>query len=79
VREGRVAELLLQGRTPRRLTWTKLGAAMVVTRLQTGVEDLNSRCAGVDGALLSVEFDFKVVFGAEWGPEHIRLGDAALK
>jgi hypothetical protein len=79
VREGRVVELALLEKMQRRFTWTKIGDAQIVTRVQTGAEDLNVKFANVDGTLLPVEFDFKAVFGADWGPEHIRLVDVGWK
>jgi hypothetical protein len=79
VKDGRVAGLRRRDGADRTFTWTKVGAEWVVTRIVTGEEELLAKFMAVGGRLLPTEFEFRRVFGKDWGPEKIALKEAKLE
>jgi len=79
VRDGRLAELVRRDGSTQRLTWSKVGDDFVVTRVQSGEEDLKARFVRVGDRLVPTRLDFRAVFGKEWGPEAIELTDVRVE
>lgn len=80
VREDRVVALRWRSGMERRFTWTNVGDQRVVSKVVTGREELTvERFQSLDGWILPVEFEFRRVFGDDWGPERIRLTAPELR
>jgi hypothetical protein len=79
VRDGLLVEVQRRDGQVQKLTWSKVGDAQVVTRIQCGEEDLKARFAAVGDRLVPTRLEFRAVFGKEWGPEVIELAEVRLE
>ncbi|MCB9832101.1 MAG: hypothetical protein H6807_06450 [Planctomycetes bacterium] len=81
VEDGRVVAMLIEGWPLRRFGWSTSGNEGQVLRITTGQEVLSGRYAavpGVVGLMLPVSMRFERVFGPDWGPETLELGELSF-
>lgn len=79
VKKGLIAGFDLGGGTERSFHYDLVGGHPVPTRIVTGDEELLATWRVVDGYLVPVEFEFRRVFGRDWGPEVIELSDVRIE
>lgn len=77
---GRIASLRFRAGYERKYAWRETPVGLVATRVQTGEEVLEASWSEVaKGRWLPTEFEFRKVFGPDWGPETIRLTSVQVR
>ncbi|MBK7878583.1 MAG: hypothetical protein IPJ77_23240 [Planctomycetes bacterium] len=80
VEGGKITRLVLRGGAERVCTWSATPQGLVATKLETSGEVLEARWSEVaKGLWLPVEFQFRGVFGRDWGPETLKLESVQAK
>ncbi|MCC7012793.1 MAG: hypothetical protein IT454_09550 [Planctomycetes bacterium] len=79
VRDGRVVAITRRNLGVVRYTWAKFGEAWLVTRTQSGTEDLRAKFSKCADTFVPTSIEMLDVFGKGWGPETITLSDVALE